>query len=87
VFESSQVLDSPPVHNFDIEEQQPLADEKCAKDLHYSQKEGNPTVFADSKDDVDMLIHRKLITKEIATLGLFIGPIWFASEVIRLMKQ
>ncbi|GLT72075.1 hypothetical protein SLA2020_440380 [Shorea laevis] len=67
---SSQVPDSPPIQNkicahgnFDIEEQQPLTDEKCVKDVH-----------------VDMLIHRKLITKEIVTLGLFLGPIWFASE-------
>ncbi|KAE7997678.1 hypothetical protein FH972_002288 [Carpinus fangiana] len=85
LYESSQVLDSP-THNicthgkFDIEEQQPLADEKCIKDIH-SQKEGKPTVFDSKDDDVDSLIHRKLVTKEIATLGLFIGPIWFASEV------
>ncbi|XP_059431609.1 uncharacterized vacuolar membrane protein YML018C-like [Corylus avellana] len=85
LYESSQVLDSP-IHNicthgkFDIEEQQPLADEKCVKHVH-SQKDGKPTVFDHSKDDdVDMLIHRKLVTKEIATLGFFIGPIWFASE-------
>jgi hypothetical protein len=80
------VLDSP-THNicthgkFDIEEQQPLVDEKCIKDTHF-QKEGKPTVCDSKDDDVDSrLIHRKLVTKEIATLGLFIGPIWFASEV------
>ncbi|KAF3967261.1 hypothetical protein ACB098_01G315400 [Castanea mollissima] len=81
--ESSTTLDSPTNNcqsgNLDIEQQQPLADEKCIKDLH-SQKEGKLSAF-DNKEDVDILIHqRKLSTKEIATLSLFIGPIWFLSE-------
>ena len=84
VDESSMTRDSPTNNcqngNLDIEQQQPLADEKSIKDLH-SQKEGKLGAF-DNKDDVDILIHqRKLSTKEIATLSLFIGPIWFLSEV------
>ncbi|XP_023912750.2 uncharacterized transporter C405.03c [Quercus suber] len=83
VDEFSMTLDSPTNNcqngNLDIEQQQPLADEKCVKDLH-SQKEGKLSAF-DNKDDVDILIHqRKLSTKEVATLSLFIGPIWFLSE-------
>ncbi|KAK7843785.1 solute carrier family 35 member f5 [Quercus suber] len=84
VDESSMTLDSPTnncqnIGNLDIEQQQPLADEKCIKDLH-SQKEGKLSAF-DNKEDVDILIHqRKLSTKEIAKLSLVIGPIWFLSE-------
>ena len=85
---SSISLDSSPTNNnstqgtLDIEQQQQLvADENCVKDMHSDQKEGNPTV-SDSKHDVEMLKHqRKLSTKEIAILGLAIGPIWFLSEV------
>lgn len=84
VDESSMTLDSPTNNcqsgNLDIEQQQPLAEEKCIKDLH-SQKKGKLSAL-DNKEDVDILIHqRKLSTKEIATLSLFIGPIWFLSEV------
>ena len=85
---SSISIDSSATNNnstqgtLDIEQQQQLvADENCVKDMHSDQKEGNPTV-SDSKDDVEMLKHqRKLSAKEIATLGLAIGPIWFLSEV------
>jgi hypothetical protein len=87
VDKSSVSLDSSPTNNnstqgtLDIEQQQLVADENCVKDMHSDQKEGNPTV-SDSKHDVEMLKHqRKLSTKEIAILGLAIGPIWFLSEV------
>lgn len=86
VDKSSASLDSSPTNNnstqgtLDIEQQQLVADENCVKDMHSDQKEGNPTV-SDSKHDVEMLKHqRKLSAKEIATLGLAIGPIWFLSE-------
>ncbi|XP_041003436.1 uncharacterized transporter C405.03c-like [Juglans microcarpa x Juglans regia] len=68
--------------DMDIEQQQPLADEKCVKGLDF-QKLEKPTIFYSKyyEHDQDMLIHRrKLSTKEVATLGLFIGPIWFLSE-------
>ncbi|KAB1208956.1 hypothetical protein CJ030_MR6G000535 [Morella rubra] len=84
--ESSRGLDSPTQKNrehgnLDIEQQQPLADEK--KDVNYlhSQKDQEKPTTYDSQDDEDFLIHpRKLSTKEVAILGLFIGPLWFLSE-------
>lgn len=66
---------------FEIEIQGPLNRKDSEEGLSEHNEEGKPLVAKQGDDSRSIRPEKEVTTKEIATYGFYIAPLWFITEV------